>query len=160
MDIRVGKIVEVGPTPGSEHLYSEKIDIGGEIRDIGSGLREHVTLDEMKDKLVIVLCNLPPRSLAKGAIISHGMVLCGQTNDKSKVELLIPPEGSQPGDVITFSGFERKPPAELPKKKSAWETVAPKLVVDANGVACYDNIPFTTDKGVVTSKTVRSGIVG
>jgi aminoacyl tRNA synthase complex-interacting multifunctional protein 1 len=74
------------------------------------------------------------------------------------VELLFPPEGSQAGDVVTFSGFERQPPAELPKK-NPWDTVQPKLSINAEGVACWDNIPFTTDKGIVKSKTVKNGII-
>ena len=87
------------------------------------------------------------------------MVLCGETPDKSQVELLTPPEGSQAGDVINFAGFERNPPKELPAKKNPWDTVVTKLKVDENGVAKYEDIPFTTDKGTVTSKTIRKGII-
>jgi tRNA-binding EMAP/Myf-like protein len=61
--------------------------------------------------------------------MSHGMVLCAETPDKSLVELLIPPEGSQPGDLVSFAGYERKPPAELPKK-NPWDTVQPKLKIN------------------------------
>lgn len=43
--MRVGKIVECKKHPDSEKLYLEKIDIGGEIREIGSGLQEHYTLE-------------------------------------------------------------------------------------------------------------------
>src|SRR5687768_2037418 len=109
MDFRVGKIIEVWPNPNSENLYNEKIDIGnGEIRAIGSGLQKFLTLEEMKDQLVVVLCNLKARKLAD--YMSHGMVLCAETPDRSKIELLVPPEGSQPGDIVTFAGYERNPP--------------------------------------------------
>ena len=44
----VGKIIEVWnhPEEGKEHLYCEKVDIGnGQIRNIGSGLVKHLTMD-------------------------------------------------------------------------------------------------------------------
>lgn len=107
--------------------------------------------------MVVVLCNLKPKKLAD--YMSHGMVLCGETPDKSKVELLIPPEGSQPGDIITFPGYERNPPEALNPKKNPWDTVQPKLRVDDNGVACYESVPFTTSKGTVRSKTITNGII-
>lgn len=111
----------------------------------------------MKDQFVVVLCNLKPRSLAD--FMSNGMVMCGETENKSKVELLRPPAGSSPGDLISFEGFERQPPQVLPVKKSPFETVAPKLKVNAEGVACFEEIPFRTQKGVVTSETIRNGVI-
>lgn len=44
--------------PESEKLYCEKIDIGGEIRDIASGLQKFVKQEDMCGK-VLVLANLP-----------------------------------------------------------------------------------------------------
>jgi len=45
------------------------------------------------------------------------------------------------------------------EKKNPWFSVKPKLKVDTNGVACYENIAFTTDKGVVRSKKITNGII-
>ena len=104
-----------------------------------------------------MLCNLKPKKLAD--YMSHGMILCGETPDRLTAELLLPPEGSQPGDLITFAGFERRPPAELNAKKNPWDNVQPKLNINENGVACYEQIPFTTDKGVVTSATIVNGVI-
>jgi len=76
LDFRVGKIVEIGPHPDPEatHLFCEKIDIGnGEIRNVASGLRDKVPIENLRDAHVIVLCNLKARNL-KG-FSSHGMVL-------------------------------------------------------------------------------------
>ena len=116
MDIRVGKIVEAWPNPNSDKLYNEKVDLGnGEIRTIASGLRLHVTLEEMQGAMVVVLTNLKPRKIAEYE--SQGMVLCAQTADKAKVEFLSPPEGAAPGDLISFEGYAREPLAVLPAKK-------------------------------------------
>ena len=109
----------------------------------------------MKDSLCVVLCNLKPKKLAD--YISHGMVLCAEPEDRTSAELLQPPPGSQPGDLISIGSFERKPPAELNAKKNPWDTVQPKLRINQDGVACYDDVPLSSDKGVVRSKTLTHG---
>lgn len=93
MDMRVGKIVEVWKNPNSDKIYNEKIDIGnGEIRCIASGLQFLVPIEDMQDKLCVVLVNLKARKVAE--YMSHGMVLCAETPDRNTAELLKPPEGS------------------------------------------------------------------
>ena len=158
MDIRVGRVVEVYKNPASEKLYNEKVDIGnGEIRSIASGLQKLVPIEQMQNAMCIVLCNLKAKKLAD--YMSHGMILCAETPDRQSAELLQPPAGAQPGDLISFPGFERAPPAELNPKKNPWDTVQPKLAINADGVAVWDNIPFTTEKGVVKSKSIVNGVI-
>jgi len=164
MDIRVGKIVEVWANPNSEKLYNEKIDMGnGEIRGIASGLQQFIPLEGMKDQLVVVMCNLKPRKLAD--YMSAGMVLCGETEDKKVVELIEPPAGSVPGDLISFKDFARSPPEVLPAKKNPWDNVAPRLVIRDDSAACYKDeagnmIPFEVQgKGICKSKTLKAGII-
>jgi methionine--tRNA ligase beta chain len=157
MDIRVGKIVKVWKHPDSEKLWCEEIDIGnGEIRQIASGLQQVIPIEGMQDKIVIVLTNLKAKPL--GGFPSHGMVLCAETPDRSVIELITPPEGSVPGDLVFFEGQGREPPAQLPKK-NPWDTVQPKLKVDENGVCCWTEVPFKTSKGVCTAKTIRNGVI-
>ena len=85
MEIRAGKVVEVGLHPEAENLYVEKVDCGEESgpRTIVSGLSQFCTLEEMTNRDVIVLCNLKPRAL-KG-IVSAGMLLCASNEDHTKV---------------------------------------------------------------------------
>lgn len=160
MDIRVGKIVEVWKHPESTKLYCEKIDIGnGEIREIASGLQEFVPIEVMQGAMVVVICNLRARKLA--GFSSHGMVLCGETPDKSAVELLTPPEGCVAGDLITFGDEGRDPPAQLHKeeKKNPWFRVSPDFLVDGEGIAKWKTIPFGTEKGPCRSATIRDGVI-
>lgn len=75
MDIRIGKIVEVSKHPEADSLYVEKIDLGEEQpRTIVSGLVNFIPIEEMKDRMVVVLCNLKPAKMR--GIESQGMVLC------------------------------------------------------------------------------------
>lgn len=76
LDIRVGKIVEVSKHPDADSLYIEKIDIGEASgpRTIISGLVNYIPIDEMQDRMVVILANLKPANLR--GVQSHGMVLC------------------------------------------------------------------------------------
>ena len=162
--MRVGKIVEAWANPNSDTIYNEKIDMGnGEIRTIASGLRAHITLENMQGAMVVVLCNLKPRKIADYE--SQGMVLCAQYADKSKIEFLSPPEGAAPGDLISFEGHTREPLAVLPAKKNPWDNIKDRFITDANLVGCYkdesgSNIPFATNGGVCKASTVKNGIIG
>lgn len=79
LDIRVGKIVEVDKHPNGDTLYVEKIDLGEETgpRTIVSGLVPYVPIEQMKDRMVVVLANLKAANLR--GVSSHGMVLCAST---------------------------------------------------------------------------------
>lgn len=75
LDIRVGKIVEVSRHPDADSLYVEKIDLGEEKpRTIVSGLVNFVPIEQMQNRIVVVLCNLKPQKMR--GIESYGMVLC------------------------------------------------------------------------------------
>lgn len=75
LDIRIGKIVEVSRHPDADALYVEKIDLGEEKpRTIVSGLVNFVPIEEMQNRLVVVLCNLKAAKMR--GIESQGMVLC------------------------------------------------------------------------------------
>jgi len=89
------------------------------------------------------------------------MVLCAETPDRTKAELLRPPEGSQVGDLVHFKGFERKPIAELhnKKEKNQWIAVESKCKINDNGVASFEDAPMQTDKGVITSLSITNGVI-
>lgn len=75
LDIRIGKIVEVSRHPDADALYVEKIDLGEAApRTIVSGLVNFIPIEEMQNRMVVVLCNLKPAKMR--GIESQGMVLC------------------------------------------------------------------------------------
>lgn len=156
LDVRVGKIVEVHVNPNSEKLYNEKIDIGnGEVRSIASGLQKFVPIEKMQDAMVLVLCNLKEKTMADWP--SHGMVLCAETPDRNNVELIHPPEGAKPGDLITIGDLGRQPADPLPGKR--WEKVQPQLKITENHEAMFNDSPFKTDLGVCKCTSIKNGIM-
>ncbi|CAM9458655.1 unnamed protein product [Discosporangium mesarthrocarpum] len=154
IDIRVGRITKVWNHEGADRLFCEEIDIGEKDgpRTIASGLREHYTLEEMSDSLVLVVCNLKAAKLA--GFMSNGMVLCASGAD-GKVELVRPPLGSMIGERARVDGLNGEPlkPAQV-KKKKAFEALAPDLRTNASRVAAFQGRPIITSAGVCTSDTL------
>lgn len=159
LNIKVGKIVEVQKHPDAEALYIEKIDLGEPTpRTIVSGLVNFVPIEEMKERMVVVLCNLKPAKL-KG-VESHGMVLCASRDEPKEVEPLTPPEGSQPGDKCFIEGYETGDPDEqLNPKKKVWEKLAEGFKTSNDCVAQWQNNNLMTDKGVINCKKVNNAPV-
>ena len=76
IDLRVGEIVEIEKHPKSDRLYVEKINVGEDKpRTIISGLAEHYTLEELKGRKLLVMCNLKPTDIGKLGIISEGIFI-------------------------------------------------------------------------------------
>ena len=155
----MGKIVEVSRHPDAEALYIEKIDLGEAVpRTIVSGLVNFVPIEEMKDRMVVVLCNLKPAKL-KG-IESFGMVLCASRDDPKEVEPLSPPEGSNPGDKCFIEGFEDKDPDEqLNPKKKVWEKLAEGFKTSDDCKAQWEGNNLMSKQGIITCKKVNNAPV-
>ncbi|XP_053983225.1 tyrosine--tRNA ligase, cytoplasmic isoform X1 [Hylaeus volcanicus] len=159
LDIRVGKIVEVSKHPDADSLYVEKIDLGEPTgpRTIVSGLVNYVPLEEMKDRMVVILANLKPASLR--GIQSHGMVLCASVDEPTKrVEPLRPPADCKPGEKVIVEGYEDGSPDDvLNPKKKVWEKLQVDLVVNGNGEASWSgNLLFTASGGKLIADSLKN----
>jgi methionyl-tRNA synthetase len=108
LDLRVGQIIDIKPHPNAEKLYIETIDLGEKYgtRQIISGLKDFYTLDELKNKKVIVVANLKPAKL-RGEM-SQGMLLAGETKDANGTTLvkILEPKLSKVGDAVYIDGLE------------------------------------------------------
>lgn len=152
LDFRIGKIINVKKHPDADTLYVEEIDVGeGKRRTVVSGLVKHVPIEEMQNRVVVLLCNLKPAKMR--GVTSEAMVMCASSAEK--VEILTPPPNSVPGDTVHVDGYPRNPDAVLNPKKKIFETVAPDLKTDSNLIATYKGSPLTVPgKGAVTAKTL------
>ncbi|XP_071736349.1 probable methionine--tRNA ligase [Rutidosis leptorrhynchoides] len=158
LDIRVGVITKVEKHPDADSLYVEKIDVGEkEPRTVVSGLVKFISLEDMQNRKVCVLCNLKPATMR--GIKSQAMVLCASTSDHTKVELVEPPASAIIGERVTFSGFNGEPDDVLNPKKKVWETLQVDLRTDKDLVACFKNLPFTTSAGVCKVSSISDGSI-
>ncbi|CAI2367249.1 unnamed protein product [Moneuplotes crassus] len=158
VDIRVGQITKVSKHPDSDKLYLEEIDIGeAEPRFIVSGLQQFVPIDQMENAMVCVAANLKTRKL--GGYPSQGMVLCATSEDFTSVELLTPPKGAKPGDIVKFEGVEHNAPPQLNPKKKIFEKVQKDFKVDSNGIAYYKDLEWKHENGPFTATTIKNGLI-
>ncbi|PVU84908.1 hypothetical protein BB560_007220 [Smittium megazygosporum] len=135
IDLRVGRIVGIERHPDADSLYVEQIDLGeeGGPRTVVSGLVNYIPIEEMKDRMVIAVCNLKPAKMR--GIESRAMVLCASLTEPnatsaSKVELVEPPAGSKPGDRAYFDGYNNDPEPLLNPKKKIWEAIQPGFITN------------------------------
>jgi methionyl-tRNA synthetase len=100
VQFQVGEILECSEVPKSKKLLCSKVKVGGEVRQIVSGIRKYYSAEEMVGKKVMVITNLKPAKLA--GIVSEGMILCAEGPDGS-LALMTPeadkniPDGSEIG---------------------------------------------------------------
>lgn len=157
LDLRIGKVEDVQRHPDADSLYVLKINCGEEKpRTVCSGLVKHVPMDELQNRIVLLLCNLKPVKMR--GITSEAMVMCA--SNEQGVEVLIPPQNAQPGDIVHCEGYTRQPDSIMNPKKKIFETVAVDLHTNNNLEACYKNTPLTIiGKGSFVSKTLKNAPV-
>ncbi|KAL1491949.1 hypothetical protein ABEB36_012464 [Hypothenemus hampei] len=154
LDLKVGKVEDVQRHPDADSLYVLKINCGEDKpRTVCSGLVKHVPIEELQNRLVMLLCNLKPVKMR--GITSEAMVMCASSPDR--VEVLIPPPNCEPGDLVHCDGYTRQPDGVMNPKKKIFETVAPDLHTNDNLEACYKGVPFTVPgKGNFVAKTLKN----
>ncbi|KAM1227476.1 hypothetical protein ACFX13_006820 [Malus domestica] len=161
LDIRVGRVLKAWRHEEADSLYVEEVDVGEpEPRIICSGLVRYIPLDHLQDRNVVVLANLKPRNMR--GVKSNGMLMAASDASHENVELLVPPEGSLPGERVWFGSEEdhlNQPPAASPnqlQKKKIWELVQPHMKTDNSCIALLGEHVMRTSAGVVISTSLKN----
>jgi len=81
VDLRVAEIVEAERVPKADRLLRLELSVGGERRQIVSGIAQHYAPEELIGKRIILVSNLKPKKLR--GIESHGMLLAATAEDGS-----------------------------------------------------------------------------
>ncbi|KAL6033259.1 hypothetical protein STEG23_004738, partial [Scotinomys teguina] len=82
LDLRIGCIVTAKKHPDADSLYVEEVDVGEAApRTVVSGLVNHVPLEQMQNRMVVLLCNLKPQN---AGVVSQAMVMCASSQRKWK----------------------------------------------------------------------------
>jgi methionyl-tRNA synthetase len=98
VELRVAKVLAASTVEGSDKLLCLKLDLGGEQRQVFSGIRAAYSPEQLTGRLVVVVANLAPRKMRFG--VSEGMVLCA-SGDGPGLFLLAADSGAQPGMKIS-----------------------------------------------------------
>ncbi|XP_051241497.1 aminoacyl tRNA synthase complex-interacting multifunctional protein 1-like [Dicentrarchus labrax] len=152
LDLRVGRIIATRQLPETDGVYVQQVDVGEAApRTVVSELARHIPVDQIQNRLAVLLCNLKPAKMR--GVVSQAMVMCASSPDR--VEILDPPSGAVPGDRVTFQGFPGEPDKELNPKRKVWEQIQPDLRTDGQCVAFYKGAAFeVVSKGVCKAQTM------
>ncbi|MCB2361007.1 methionine--tRNA ligase [Clostridium estertheticum] len=96
IDMRVVKVLECEQMKKTKKLLKLKVDLGGEVRQVISGIAMNYKPEDLIGKYVVLVANLKPVNL-RGEL-SQGMIIAASTDDDSKLFTI-----SIPGELPTGS---------------------------------------------------------
>ena len=98
IDLRIARIEAAQLVVGADKLLQLTLDLGGEKKNVFSGIRHAYKPEDLVDRLTVVVANLKPRKMKFG--MSEGMVLAAGPGGKD-IFLLSPDSGALPGQRVT-----------------------------------------------------------
>ncbi|MEG3078720.1 methionine--tRNA ligase [Halomonas sp. 5021] len=97
VDLRIARIARAQYVEGADKLLQLTLDLGGETRNVFSGIRSAYAPEALEGRLTVMVANLAPRKMRFG--VSEGMVLASANQDG--IYLLSPDSGAEPGQRVT-----------------------------------------------------------
>ena len=152
-DLRVGYVEECKILEGFNDIYSLVIDLGEpNKRIIGTGLRNHVPIEKIKNTKLVVFSNLKPKKFGK-EFESNGMILTAglKDGDKKIYELIRPDENSKPGEKVYLDGTKLDPKKENTITPKRFGQLLEHLKTDDNCFCIFDGVKLRTESGFVTA---------
>jgi len=152
VNLRVAKITGVERHPKADRLFIETIDVGGEIRQIVSGLVGHYTEEELVGKNIVLVANLKPAKLR--GVESQGMLLAAEKDGTVDVLFI---DDAEPGSAVHLEGYpEAGGPAETISIDDFF-----KVPIYVRGHQVYvGETPLVCGGTKVTAVKVENGEVG
>ncbi|XP_049537582.1 tyrosine--tRNA ligase, cytoplasmic [Anopheles darlingi] len=146
LELKVGQILDAIKHPDADSLCVLTVDVGGgERKSIVSNLLANYTLEQLREKLVVVLTNMKASKIR--GVESEGLVLYAAGTEKS--EALAVPEGSKVGERIIVEGFDNtsNPVPQLNPKKKVWDKIQAELHTGSEGEALWKEFALMTLNG-------------
>ncbi|MDB3998458.1 methionine--tRNA ligase [Litorivicinus sp.] len=97
VDLRVATIVSAEAVEGADKLFKLTLDLGGEQRQVFSGIKAAYRAEDLVGRQTVMIANLAPRKMKFG--LSEGMVLAAGPGG-SEIYLLEPDQGAIAGQRI------------------------------------------------------------
>lgn len=97
VDLRVALIKDAQHVEGADKLLQLTLDLGGETRNVFSGIKSAYQPEDLVGKLTVMVANLAPRKMKFG--MSEGMVIAAGPG-KKEIYLMEPHAGAKPGQRV------------------------------------------------------------
>ncbi|UTA46996.1 methionine--tRNA ligase [Simiduia sp. 21SJ11W-1] len=97
VDLRVALIKDAQHVEGADKLLQLTLDLGGETRNVFSGIKSAYKPEDLVGKLTVMVANLAPRKMKFG--MSEGMVIAAGPG-KKEIYLMEPHAGAKPGQRV------------------------------------------------------------
>ena len=97
LELRVALIEAAEAVPKSKKLIKLQVSLGDALgrRQILAGIAHYTAPEALVGKKIVIVANLQPAKLM--GLESQGMLLAVQNSEESRVEVIQPPEGFEPG---------------------------------------------------------------
>jgi len=97
IQFRVARVIVAEKVEKADKLLKLKLDLGGEVRQVVSGIAKHYTPESLIGKQVVLVANLKPAKLR--GIESQGMILAA--SDEDEVVIVSPEKDIRDGSKVT-----------------------------------------------------------
>lgn len=94
VDLRVAKVISCEAVEGADKLLKLQVDVGGETRQIFSGIKHSYQPEELVGRHVVIVANLAPRKMRFG--VSEGMILAA-SNEADDIFVVALDDGAEAG---------------------------------------------------------------
>lgn len=141
LNLKIGFTKVVNTHPESDKLYVSQVELNqnGAVKQICSGLRQHMPRERLQDQLVVVVDNMKKCKL-RGQV-SEGMLLCGEDELKGEVKLCTPAKFDMGlvgrSIVLQSNDGEIIAPTTRKIKTKEWEDISSRLRVGQEGRVVY-----------------------
>lgn len=98
VQMMVGTVLTCEKVPKSDKLLCFRIDVGGQTRQILSGIAQHYAPETLVGRQVVLVANLKPRKMM--GLKSEGMLLSAQDRETGAFRLLTVGEAVAPGSEV------------------------------------------------------------
>lgn len=155
--LQVAQVQVVERHPDADSLYVCQVALGEETRQLVTGLVKYYSVEELQDRLIVVITNLKASKLRGKE--SNAMLLAGDDSATSKqglVKLLAPPQGAEVGDRVYLEGQQPSADPAACLNHKQWGKVVPEFAV-VGGKATYKGQVLVTKDGPLTVPDLPDG---
>ena len=95
VDLRIARVKQALEVPDADKLVQLILDVGGQgEKKVFAGIKKAYKIEELNDKLVVLVNNLAPREMSFG--LSEGMILAAGPGGED-IFMISPDIGAEPG---------------------------------------------------------------